>query len=498
MLMGKRSGSSWFTIVRKAFRSPSKESNERTCRRREEQEQDGELEEKKREKRRWLFRKQSNTLRAPQCEEPKSGTTLEAEERQAIAVAAATAEAAMATTQAAVKIVRLARRPSSFIREHYAAIVIQTAFRGYIARRALRALKGIVKLQALVRGYNVRKQAKLTLKCIEALVRVQEEVRDQRARLSLEGSRKSMFSETNGGSWDSRYLQDIRERKSLSRDAISVYGEQYYDDRPRTSEKIEALLHSRKEAALKREKALAYALSNQIRRSRRNPSAGDEMELGDGTRWLDRWMATKQFESRASTETREPIKTLEVDMSTPYSYSTPNPKRTSLHQKHSNQTGHYFHQTLCTPSPRTEKSYSVAHTPSSAGSRHWFNGGMGRYGRTGAVGSTMPNYMAATASTKARVRPQSAPRQRPSTPERERERERERGGSSARKRLSYPAPEPIDINYNNSFSQNLRSPSFKSVQCGYYGVEQHYCYADSFGLGGQISPCSTTDLRWLK
>lgn len=57
---------------------------------------------------------------------------LTAEHRHAIAVAAAIAavvEATVATTQAAVEIVQLTR-PSSFVKEHYAAMVIQTAFRG--------------------------------------------------------------------------------------------------------------------------------------------------------------------------------------------------------------------------------------------------------------------------------------------------------------------------------------------------------------------------------
>ncbi|XP_022759611.1 protein IQ-DOMAIN 1-like [Durio zibethinus] len=533
--MGKKGGTSWLTAVKRAFRSPTKESHDkRSNRRKEEPDQQEEDEEKKRDKRRWIFRKPASQETVTQQTTVKASgngagaatdcaTVATAERRHAIAVAvgkATAAEAALATAQAAVQVAQFTR-PSNYARgHHYAAIVIQTAFRGYLARRALHALKGLVKLQALVRGHNVRKQAKMTLRCMQALVRVQARVLDQRMRLSDDGRRKSAFSDTNSV-LESRYLQDISDRRSLSREGSSIADD--WDERPNTVEEAKAMLQHKKEAALKREKNLSQALSQQMRRARRSPSMGGEDKLEDRPKWLDRWMPAKPWDNRgrASTDQRDPVKTVEMDTSQPYSYLAPNYRRTILNQYHQHQPqnqrpGSPLHRAQqnappITPSPsktppiqvrsasprclREDRSSVSSQTPSLR-SNYYYTGRVGTHtSGSGNNAAILPNYMAATESAKARIRSQSAPRQRPSTPERDRI-------VSARKRLAFPVPEPYGVGMGyGGCGHNLRSPSFKSISGSHFGLEQQSNYSSccTDSLGGEISPSSTSDLRrWLR
>ncbi|GMI86082.1 IQ-domain 26 [Hibiscus trionum] len=138
-------------------------------------------------------------------------TSLEkTQNKHALAVAAATAaaaDAAMVAAQAAAAVVRLTSNARAAFfgggKDMWAAVKIQTVFRGYLSRKALRALKGLVRLQALVRGYLVRKRAAATLHSMQALIRAQSAVRSQRLRRSFDK--------------ENRYYPENRHWKSIER-----------------------------------------------------------------------------------------------------------------------------------------------------------------------------------------------------------------------------------------------------------------------------------------
>eukprot|EP00249_Psilotum_nudum_P021385 c28088_g1_i1 orf=886-2433(-) len=166
-------------------------------------------------------------------------------------------------------------------REECAAVKIQTAFRRYMARRRLR---GIVRLQALVRGHIVRRQARTTLRCVQALVRVQAHVRARRVRMSEEGQ---------------AVQQKLQQRRQQDVDSKELMGD--WDSSTGTLHELQIKMKSVKDGVAKRERALTYAFSRQLWRSAQKEDTlvidSKQDQSHWGWSWLERWMAARPWET---------------------------------------------------------------------------------------------------------------------------------------------------------------------------------------------------------
>ncbi|KAI9128713.1 hypothetical protein K1719_000196 [Acacia pycnantha] len=314
------------------------------------------------------------------------GETEDQQNKHAIEVAAATAaaaDAAVAAAQAAAAVVRLtnhSRTTTIFGRGHekLAAVKIQTVFRGFLARKALRALKGLVKIQALVRGFLVRKQATATLHSMQALIRAQATVRSHKARQVMNKNEESYKFETQPRRSTERFEES--RRLSSSFDASMNNNTNSTDGSP-TPKIVEV------DTGGCRPKS----------RSRRsNTSMSD---FGDDP----------LFQAMSS-----PLPVPQIR--TPARISTAADRRV-LPESEWGLTGEEYKFSTAQSTPRFTNSCScgsLAATPKSVYAERlvW------QYGN-------YPNYMANTQSSKAKLRSRSAPKQRP-----------ESSGGGAKKRLS--------------------------------------------------------------
>ncbi|KAL1537811.1 protein IQ-DOMAIN 10-like [Salvia divinorum] len=169
-------------------------------------------------------------------------------------------------------------------REYVAARKIQTLYRAHAARRSFCRMRGTVRLQKLVLCDSVKNQASTTLSRLLSWTKTQTQIRARRANMVMEGR-----------------LRQKKLENQLKLEAKLHDFEVEWSGGSETVTEALAKIHHREEAALRRERALAYAFTRQWR-SNTIPSFGPsnkELSKADwGWSWMDRWIAARPWESR--------------------------------------------------------------------------------------------------------------------------------------------------------------------------------------------------------
>ncbi|KAB2029449.1 hypothetical protein E1A91_D05G170500v1 [Gossypium mustelinum] len=180
--------------------------------------------------------------------------------------------------------------------EDLAATRIQTAFRAYRARKQLRRLKGIVRLQAQTLNSSIKKQATTTLNYLHSWSIIQAQIRARRLCMVTEG-----------------HLRQKKIANQIKLEAKLHDIEVEWSCGPETMEEILTKIHHREEAAVKRERTMAYAFSHQWRASNSDNNGIGNYELAKanwGWSWVERWIAVRPWESRLPAQSITPKKPL--------------------------------------------------------------------------------------------------------------------------------------------------------------------------------------------
>ncbi|TYI59416.1 hypothetical protein E1A91_D10G035100v1 [Gossypium mustelinum] len=196
--------------------------------------------------------------------------------------------------------------------EDLAATRIQTAFRAYRARKKLRLLKGIVRLQAKTKTYSIKKQATTTLNYLHSWSNIQAQIRARRLCMVTEG-----------------HLRQKKIANQLKLEAKLHELEVEWSGGPGTMEEVLTKIHQKEAAAIKRERTMAYAFSHQWRAPNSINNGLGSYKLAKanwGWSWVERWIAVRPWERRLPTPSTTP-------KSTP---KEPQNKQTSKGGKNSN------------------------------------------------------------------------------------------------------------------------------------------------------------------
>ncbi|XVF04306.1 hypothetical protein REPUB_Repub05bG0071200 [Reevesia pubescens] len=178
--------------------------------------------------------------------------------------------------------------------EDMAAARIQKAFRAYRARKAVRRLRDAGKFNILIQEHTVKKQTTNTISYLHSWCNVQSQIRARRMCMVTEGR-----------------LKQKRMENQLKLEAKLHDLEVDWCGGSETMEEILSRIQQREEAAVKRERAMAYAFSHQWRANASQYLGQASFGLGKenwGWSWMERWIAARPWEVRVHPQPIHPRK----------------------------------------------------------------------------------------------------------------------------------------------------------------------------------------------
>uniref|UniRef100_A0A1D1YTF9 Protein IQ-DOMAIN 14 n=1 Tax=Anthurium amnicola TaxID=1678845 RepID=A0A1D1YTF9_9ARAE len=295
------------------------------------------------------------------------------------------------------------------------AIKIQAAYRGYMARQTYRGLRGLVRLQGVMRGQTVKRQTMNAMRLMQQFVRVQSQIRMRRiqAMESQNPQRQTPHigdkeQDSNISKWSLSHKSDAEERTQGEWDASLL-----------TKEEADVRQQRKVEAVIKRERALAYSSSHQLLKAPpKSPhSAFAELRSGGVPVWWS-WLERRFLQAHQPTE-RVPT----PPAATPSNWGLPDPHmRPGSHsrlsrfglenpEQYTPRSSHGFAAAAKARGPLSSPRKSRHPPPSRAASVR--PAPRDDESLTSCPAFMVPGYMAPTLSAKAKVREQAFHRDGP-------------------------------------------------------------------------------------
>ncbi|CAJ2659709.1 unnamed protein product [Trifolium pratense] len=178
------------------------------------------------------------------------------------------------------------RTVPSRLNDNIAATRIQNAFRSFMARRTFQNLSGAKKFEAFIQDHTAGDQTATTLNYIHSWSRIQDEIRARRICMITAAK-----------------IKQRRLESQLKVEAKINELETEWCSGSETMEEILSRIYQREEAAIKRERAMAYAFSHQWRPNQYFGQASYSLGKESwGWSWMERWVAARPWEVRVQVE----------------------------------------------------------------------------------------------------------------------------------------------------------------------------------------------------